>query len=261
MKSLKTIGYAAIATLLSLTIFLSSCTKEDDTTSTTTSDELTGDFVLEFENLYDTDPLNLETEYYTGTSDTLSFSTVRYYISNIQLTKLDGTIWSEENSYHLLDHKVPSSQLVSIKNVPAGEYYKVNYLIGVDSAKNVSGAQEGDLSPANDMFWSWSTGYIFFKLEGTSTQAADGNFAYHIGGFSGQYNALIEKTHGMYDHMLNINPDATPQVHITVNLKEFFDGHHGISTSEVNKVHMPGAMAKELAHSFGEAFSLDHIHD
>lgn len=262
MKNLKKLGLAAIATILSMVIFTSCEDNSDDTVKNPTDNtELKGDFVLEFENIFESDEINFGTAYTTGNSEELTFSKVRYYISNIKLEQLDGTVWAEEESYHLVDHSVASSQLISIKDVPAGEYHKMSYMIGVDSARNVSGAQEGALSPANDMFWSWNTGYIFIKIEGTSPQASDSTFAYHIGGFSGDKNAIETVSHMMNSHMLNINPDAIPQVHIKVDVAEVFNGHHGVQVSQTNKVHMPGAMAQELAHAFSEAFSLDHIHD
>ena len=48
----------------------------------------------------------------------------------------------------------------------------------------------GVLDPSGagaDMYWTWNSGYIFFKMEGTSPAATGmGNsFMYHIGGFGG----------------------------------------------------------------------------
>ena len=261
MKSLKKFGFAALATLLSMIIFTSCEETSDDKPTNPNDPAIKGDFVLEFENIFKSGEINFGTEYTTSQNEALTFNKLRYYISNIKLEKMTGTVWAEEESYHLVDHAVPSSQMISIKDVPAGEYHKISYMIGVDSARNVSGAQEGALSPANNMFWTWNTGYIFVKIEGTSPEAADNTFSYHIGGFAGEKNALETNTHMMHDHVLNINPDATPQVHIKVDIAEIFNGHHGVSVANMNKVHMPGEMAKELAHSFSEAFSLDHIHD
>jgi hypothetical protein len=61
----------------------------------------------------------------------------------------------------------------------------MEFMIGVDSARNNSGAQTGALDPTNGMFWSWSTGYIMAKFEGTSAQspAAANALKFHIGGF------------------------------------------------------------------------------
>ncbi len=80
--------------------------------------------------------------------------------------------------------------------VPAGEYNQLTFIVGVDSLRNTMNISRrtGVLDPAssmdNGMYWSWNSGYIFFKIEGESPAApADptGNhkFRYHIGGFGG----------------------------------------------------------------------------
>ena len=52
--------------------------------------------------------------------------------------------------------------------MPAGNYNSLSFLLGVDSMHNVSGAQTGALDPANDMFWTWNSGYVMAKMEGAS---------------------------------------------------------------------------------------------
>ena len=97
----------------------------------------------------------------------------------------------EKNSFHLIDESVPESQSFSL-SVPEGNYSSLNFLLGVDSLHNVSGAQTGELDPAKDMFWTWNSGYVMAKLEGNSPSSALVNHKYefHIGGFSGKYNVL-----------------------------------------------------------------------
>ena len=74
---------------------------------------------------------------------------------------------------------------LTLSDVPEGSYTEMSYVLGVDSTRNVSGAQAGALSTANGMFWSWSTGYIMLKAEGTSPNSGTGSFSFHLGGFSG----------------------------------------------------------------------------
>lgn len=253
MKSLKNIGFIA---LLSTVVLFTSC-KEDDKEQTTTY----GDFTIELDHQYGNSAFAYNTNYTNSSNEDLEFTSVRYYISNIKLEKMDGTVWSEEESYRLIDNGVSSSMLFQIKDVPTGEYHKISYMLGVDSARNVAGAQEGALSPANDMFWSWNTGYIFMKFEGKSAIAADSTFAFHVGGFAGANAAQQTISHMMHDHMLSISPSASPQMHILVDISAAFDGHHPISLAQKSKVHMPGADAVMISHNFSEGFSLDHIHN
>ncbi|WP_316930094.1 MbnP family protein, partial [Hymenobacter sp. IS2118] len=50
---------------------------------------------------------------------------------------------------------MPASQLLALKDIPVGDYQSVSFTVGVDSARNVAGAQTGALDPNNGMFWTW----------------------------------------------------------------------------------------------------------
>jgi hypothetical protein len=69
---------------------------------------------------------------------------------------------------------------------------ELRFHIGIDSLTNVSGAMDGALDPMNGMYWAWQSGFINFKLEGTSPVCTTHNhkFQYHIGGYLPPYNAL-----------------------------------------------------------------------
>ena len=56
-------------------------------------------------------------EYENGSNEKLKFNNVQYYISNIKLEKVDGTVWSEPESYHLIDNAVSSSMMFQIKDL------------------------------------------------------------------------------------------------------------------------------------------------
>ena len=110
-------------------------------------------------------------------------------MSNISLSNDDGsTTYEFPNSYYLVDATNAASLNIDLEDVPNGDYTKVNFMIGVDSTRNVSGAQEGALDVANGMFWSWNMGYIFMKMEGTVQDSID--FRYHIGGFNWNANNI-----------------------------------------------------------------------
>ncbi|WP_417602567.1 MbnP family protein [Owenweeksia hongkongensis] len=260
MKSLKNLGFIA---LLSSVALFTSCDDDSKDDTQDPADNVTyGDFTFEIEHTFDGNTFAYNTEYTNGSGEKLEFNNLRYYISNIKLEKVDGTVWSEEESYHLIDHAVPSSSMFLIEDVPTGEYHKISYMIGIDSARNVAGAQEGALSTSNNMFWSWNTGYIFIKAEGNSLASSDSTFSYHVGGFGGPNAAQVTNSHHMHNHMLNISPNASPQMHIITDVKKLFDGdHHTISIANLSRVRMPGDDAKMVSHNLAEAFILDHIHD
>lgn len=103
--------------------------------------------------------------FFTQAGDTLKVLQVAYYISNITLEKTSGEKINL-GTYHLIDEGAPATKMLSIANVPAGTYSKISFMLGVDSVRNHTGVQEGALDPAYGMFWTWNTGYIFFRLKG-----------------------------------------------------------------------------------------------
>ena len=72
------------------------------------------------------------------------------------------------------DHE--ESQEVVLKNIPAGDYNQITFTIGVDSLRSTMDVSKrpGVLDPAqghDGMYWTWNSGYIFFKMEGISPAA------------------------------------------------------------------------------------------
>jgi hypothetical protein len=243
-----------LSMLVALAMVATSCKKDKKEESTSQ----VGKVKIELENIINEVPIELNQSYVLG-SDTLSFSTFKYYVSNVQFVGADGTIWSEPNSYHLIDLSDESTSLLTIGNVPKGDYTGVKLMIGVDSTRNVSGAQDGDLGVANGMFWSWNSGYIFIKLEGQHNQSMDGSFAYHIGGFSGVNNAIRNKAFDFGSAVMMVSSEATPQIHLALDAGALFSS--GVNVSNNSMIHMPGAPAAAFANAFSEVMSFEHLHN
>ena len=146
-----------VITLLISSLLLTSCQKDEATPA-----NQTGELDIEFEHTVGTAPLVLNKQTYSSLAgDQFTVSTFKYYISNLKLTKTDGTQNAVPEGYYLVNSDVSSTQHLAIKNVPTGDYKALTFTIGVDSVRNVSGAQTGALDPTNTMFWSWNSGYIF----------------------------------------------------------------------------------------------------
>lgn len=178
-----------------------------------------------------------------------------YYISNVQLiTTSDNTIEKENESYHLIQAETPSSNSFNF-NVKKKTANKIKFLVGVDSTRNVSGAQTGALDPLNGMFWTWHSGYIMAKLEGNSPQsnAVNNLITYHIGGFSGVNSTLRWVT-------LDLPQAAITNSGITINLKcninKFFDGVHVSKIVDEPIMMDHGAKAAKFADNYATMFSI-----
>ena len=69
---------------------------------------------------------------------------------------------------------------------------KIKFNLGIDSLTNVSGVMGGDLDPTKGMYWTWQSGYINFKMEGSSAVCPTRNheFQFHIGGYQDPFYAM-----------------------------------------------------------------------
>jgi hypothetical protein len=255
---MKTLKYLAIVALVSTVIF--SCKKEAATPEEPHHNLTYGSLMVRFENKVGTNPLVLNWITYTNNTDSFKVTTFNYYISNVKLQASDGsTTYLETESYHLVKADDASTLQFTLTNVPAKSYSSITFMIGVDSLRNVSGAQTGALDPNNGHFWSWNSGYIMAKFEGTSPQStATANIVlFHIGGFSGVNSALKTVTLPLTQNA-TVSTSITPRIFVNADLAEWF-APNAVSFGTLNTVHMPGANAKKIADNYKKMFSVTQV--
>lgn len=244
---------AIFAALITGILFVASCTPDEPKAET-------GTVTLEFEHIFDGDAFALGNDYTTSNGDIITPSTFRYYVSNIVLLNDDGSSTYEvPNSYSIVDIDVEESLELDITDVPNGEYSKVNFILGVDSTANVSGAQEGALDQANGLFWSWNNGYIFLKLEGRTSNSTD--ITYHIGGF--RWNANNIKTIEASvptGSMINVNGSEST-VHYMVDVAEFFKNPVDFDVEATPNVVMPNANSVIISENYADMHMIHHVHN
>ncbi|MBP6089903.1 MAG: hypothetical protein KA521_01505 [Crocinitomicaceae bacterium] len=195
-----------------------------------------------------------------STNDTLTFTTFKYYLSNVRLKRTDGTWWIHPESYFLIDLSDLNSSMLTIPNVPIGTYSAMEYTLGVDSLRNISGAQGGALSISNNMFWSWNTGYIMTKAEGISNNSSSGSFSFHLAGFEGADNIVTKRTFDFITQIpLTVKNGKVIEVHYTVNPMHLWDNSPSVSV--LNNIATTGNDAKKMAKAFYNSIVFDHFHE
>lgn len=218
---------------------------------------------INFNNVVGADGLILDqiNHYVNLNGDSFSVDMFKYYISNISFTDNLGNTWYEPESYHLIDAGDTNSLKVYVDSMPAGTYTSINFMIGVDSARNVSGTQSGALDPANGMFWTWSSGYIMAKFEGHSPSSTSGFHlvVYHIAGFSGQYSGLrwVSPTFGSSTAIVTSN--TVPTIHMNADLNEWFQSPNVIDFSSYSVVNVPDAISSGIADNYMDMFTITSI--
>ncbi|MCG2613397.1 hypothetical protein LZZ85_03860 [Terrimonas sp. NA20] len=212
---------------------------------------------LEFVHTVGTREFSPDSIYKNDFGESFTVSRFRYYISNIQWhNRKTGKLYKTPASYFLIDEAEPLSKQIDLK-VPAGQYTSLSFLIGVDSLKNISGAQDGALDPINGMFWTWQTGYIMAKLEGSSpvSKLPRNMFEFHIGGFKGPYNVLQRVEIPVTERMPIITGSKQSTIRISVDINKWFNGKHPLPLSKHTACMTPGELSLQYAENYITMFN------
>jgi hypothetical protein len=203
-------------------------------------------------------PLKPDTNYTNPFGERYQVRTLMVYVSRIRLANSKDTTTGNEESYHLIDYSDAASHQVSILR-PKGIYDTIQFMVGVDSFHNTSGAQTGALDPVHGMFWTWNSGYIFAKFEGLGAlpSGADISFAHHVGGFRPGEDAqrLVHLT-APSNRPIQVSDQHPSLVEITVEVSRWFNGSHALSLKEYPTVMTPGTKSMLVADNVSTIFSI-----
>ncbi|MFT3750384.1 MAG: hypothetical protein QM768_18865 [Agriterribacter sp.] len=217
--------------------------------------------LLNFQHYAGNEELAFDTEYSNPAGEIFSINKFRYYISNIALyDSVNNRHVVNGADYFLIDEKVASSKSI-ILNFSPGIYKAISFVIGVDSIRNVSGAQSGALDPLNDMFWTWKSGYVMAKMEGQSKVSTLPHhiIEYHIGGFKGKYNALqvITLTFSTPVAISGDQPGVIIQIKADIN--KWFNSAHSLSIAQYPACTSEGELAQRFSENYRNMFSIEKI--
>lgn len=260
-----------IIAVMALVLVFTSCSKDEDPINVITGE---GGIGLEFDNVFGSANLILNTQTNTTSQgENLKISDVKYIVSNIVLTKEDGStyIYPKMKSYFIVDESNEASQMIELTNIPAGNYTKVKFGIGVDQTQFSLGAagQGNFLTQAQDagMMWSWSAGYKFVMFEGmftSPTVTTDTSFMVHTGQTGTAYN-YTEVTLNLPESA-TIRTTITPDVHIFADVAKIIDGTNKIKLSDNNMggmgaMIMGGANLPLITSNLSDMFIVNHVHN
>ena len=257
--------FSALLLLGASVALFGGCKKDSDAVATTGSVNFTVQNVAAVAGSATPQPLVLySTIDTTPTGEQFTVSRFEYYLSNLKFTKRDGTTYAAPDTYYLVNQDKPASLSFSVPNVPVGDYTGVSFLVGVDAQK--TGLTDpstftGDLNQANNMYWTWSSGHIFLKLEGTLVSAnPTKNFLCHIGGYTDPYNALVTAAPSFGGSTLTVRTDRVPTVALQANVDKLFTGSNIIKLGDLTDVMMPSAQSVQMAKNYGASmFSITQI--
>jgi hypothetical protein len=195
----------------------------------------------------------------TAPGDPIIINVFKYYLSNFSVVYDNNSEAKLADTYFLIDEASATSKSISL-TIPAGNVKALRYWIGVDSARNVSGVQTGALDPANAMFWTWNSGYIFAKMEGRSfvSPAPLQAVTYHIGGFRTGQNALRQVSIP-FATPLPITAGSNYTIVLRADAMKWFSGSSNISIAAEPTTMEPGTLALKIANNYAQMFSLKEV--
>jgi hypothetical protein len=207
-------------------------------------------------------PLQQGMEQFNSWGEDFKVDVFRIYLGDFAL--LDEGIDPVSNrtdSYHLLDAFDSASLSIHV-NGNGIPFRRLRFQIGIDSIRNVSGAQTDALDPLLGMFWTWQTGYIHAKLEGSSTASprADKRFTYHIGGFRiGQDTKRVVTLDLPVQQAWALERNGTTEITLHMDLDAWFRSVHDLPIAAQAQVMQPGALAVKYADNYARMFSMESI--
>jgi hypothetical protein len=227
---------------------------------------------LNINNMVGDRPLVLNEQTYTNSlGEKFNITTMNYFISNIRFRRKDRSeyVVPQDSSYFLVREVDSTTKKINL-TVPEDEYTAITFMIGVDSLRSTSdlkyraGALDISGGMIDGMYWTWNSGYIFFKLEGTCEAAkvdmtGQRKFRYHIGGFGGynkpSLNNLKVVTIDLSEQGI---VDTKKKKHATVNFQadalKVFNGKTQMSIAKDSNV-MFGNLSKSVADNYSGMFS------
>ncbi|MDX2195060.1 MAG: MbnP family protein [Cytophagales bacterium] len=264
--------------LISVSLYLISCGNDHADAPKAT----TGQIKINFDNVVGSSQLVLDKEYTNSHGEKYKVDILKYYISNICLKKADGLWYThlQDSSYFLIDES--HGTYVNLNNVPFDTYSELKFTVGVDSLRSTMDAskRKGVLDPAEGMYWSWNSGYIFLMMEGTSPSVSvsgvhttsgshhqrvesEGRYRFHIGGFGGYSSKTINNLRSTTLAMPNgatVSGTNTPSIHLIVDVAKVFYGTHDVKLA-TNSVVMFNEFSANVANNYIKMFTFDHLHN
>lgn len=193
--------------------------------------------------VFDGKPIELDSvSYAIRAKDSVKFSSLRFYISAVQLFQDSSLVKSEENSFHLVDITNPESMQFLIPVTK--EFNTLQFNLGLDSLVNVSGVRGGVLDPTQGMYWTWQSGYINFELTGVSPNCPEPRhaFDFHLGGYQYPFKTI---------QVIRSRTGQNKTILVSLEIRKFISE---IDLQNKNHVMSPGADAVKLCSLLGSCF-------
>lgn len=193
-----------------------------------------GTFLFHLHNYIDLQEIDLYgIEYQTAEGRSIVLDYTEMYISEIQLLKEDGSLYTVPGKILLKNFK---DQTYEVGKVPVGKYKSVQFKVGLPATVNALALKDSAILNQPAMWWNSSAqanGYVFMNVQGKIDTSADLShapvpFVYKIGT---NVNFAVVK---MPEREFTIKEDNSFYGHIIVDYSQLFKGFALNKTSNLS---------------------------
>jgi hypothetical protein len=222
----------------------------------------TKDVNIMFSNVINSEQVDLTGKIYQNSEgENFSIRELKYIISNIELVMENGAVYTYpiEDSYFLINQEDASSRFLTLKNIPIEDFKTLKFGIGVDQSNYPLNGVDNFVPTAeeNQMLWSWSAGYIFFKIEGAyqvSNEATEEDFLFHIG--SHGTNLDNYKTVELTSTQSDLDLTSKDLIAIEADISKLFNAVHDIRINDKSDIQVDPVNAPKIADNVSQMFAL-----
>lgn len=245
-QSMRILGSMGTVLAISLLVILVSCKEPKDNAVSQT---------ISFVPKYGNESLVFNKVYGTSAGDSVRISTMKIYLSDVELLKTDGGTQLLTNLLYFSQPGVLSAQTLE---VPEGNYTGIRFNFGLTELQNRFDSTTlpcpHPLCADNDMWWDETLKYTFVKLDGHVKLSGNSEFkslVYHVG--TAPYMRTITVEHPI------IVSDNTSLGAIVLNIQEIIDGANpmNMNTENISETFDKPAVAEKFADNIVNAFSVE----
>lgn len=256
--------YILIISATVLAMLGTSC-KHSDSSPTPVTTVDSGKFYLHLHTNADTNEVeDYGTVYTTSEGRKISVSVAEQYLSNIELVKSDGSIYSITGKIILQSR---GTEQYYVATVPVGNYKSVRFHVGLDSAANKL-ASTADTALNHPEMWFGASaqpnGYIYLNLQGSidTTTNATGTVAQmqpfmYMTGTNARYTQVTMPDHAT---AFTVTKDVAAFAHITVDYYKLFTGvqlNNSMNLMIMSTSANSGSLAASIAGNIPSMFSYE----
>ncbi len=215
-----------IVSIILISVFLFSACKKK-TVEPTKANTPTGVLMMHLHtNIASTEVDKYDSVYQDVNGRNMSLNLAQMYISDIQLVKLDGSIYKVADKNFL---KVFETEGYKLENIPVGNYKAIRFKVGLNLTINAlepSNSTYSSLLNKSEMWFTnpfQSNGYVFANIQGEIDTTATKNgslipFSYKIGTDAN----LIEVS--LPDKNFTVSEGMLAYSHLIIDYSKVFEG-------------------------------------